>query len=300
MINELQVKYFKKLGETLSFSRTAESFNVSRQAVSKVIASFEAYYGVPLFIRNQRRVSLSEAGKLLYNFYNEYLEHHSLIKKQLDLIKDKSPELLNVGFQDYVSFNSDLINLLQPGNMGLQKINIVVEQLSSSLLLNSLMNKLFDIILVCKRLVNKPEDVEMIEVQKMPLIVLVSSRNKKVHDEATYKEFINEPLIVNRFEGEQTSEFNRRIRKKIEFCGLNPSGIIEVPNKDSAFMALRMNKGIIICASTDKFVNIYGLQTYYTEAEDTLVCLWRKNDKNPSINDYIEYLLKIFNSKKES
>lgn len=59
------MEVFQEVGKSLSFSKAAESRSSSRSSVTKKIAWLEGYFGVQLFNRNTKHVSLTESGRLL-------------------------------------------------------------------------------------------------------------------------------------------------------------------------------------------------------------------------------------------
>lgn len=61
-----QLRYFKRVADTGSVSKAAAALSVAQPAVSRQIASLEDDLGTPLFFRNGRGVTLTEAGSELY------------------------------------------------------------------------------------------------------------------------------------------------------------------------------------------------------------------------------------------
>jgi DNA-binding transcriptional LysR family regulator len=61
-----QLKYFLALAETLNFSKVAEQFYVAQTAISYNIKAMETELGVALFVRNTKRVALTDAGRSFY------------------------------------------------------------------------------------------------------------------------------------------------------------------------------------------------------------------------------------------
>ena len=61
-MNDLQIDYFMAVATNSSFTKTSEELFVSQPAISKQIALLERELGVKLFIRNNRRTELTEAG----------------------------------------------------------------------------------------------------------------------------------------------------------------------------------------------------------------------------------------------
>ena len=56
----------------LSFTKTSEELFVSQPAISKQISLMEKELGVKLFIRNNKKTTLTKAGELYYEFFREY------------------------------------------------------------------------------------------------------------------------------------------------------------------------------------------------------------------------------------
>lgn len=62
MIERYQLRYFLAVVEAGTFSRAAQQVNVSQPALSIGIAKLEQALGGPVFLRNSRRVHLTQAG----------------------------------------------------------------------------------------------------------------------------------------------------------------------------------------------------------------------------------------------
>ncbi|MEM6849764.1 MAG: LysR family transcriptional regulator, partial [Pseudomonadota bacterium] len=58
-----QLRYFKRVADTGSVSKAAAALSVAQPAVSRQIAALEDSLGTPLFFRNGRGVTLTEAGQ---------------------------------------------------------------------------------------------------------------------------------------------------------------------------------------------------------------------------------------------
>lgn len=66
------VHYFESVARLLSFSKAAEELNVTQSAVSHQVRLLEEYLGEQLFVRQGRKLSLSQSGAL-------YLEEITLL-----------------------------------------------------------------------------------------------------------------------------------------------------------------------------------------------------------------------------
>lgn len=92
-----QIRYFIAVYETLNFTKAAAQCQVSQPALTKAIKRLEDYLGSTLFVRDGRRVIVSEFGKILHPNLEEMLRQDQAVKtlsKNFRLL-DKTP--LSVG-----------------------------------------------------------------------------------------------------------------------------------------------------------------------------------------------------------
>ncbi len=68
------LKLFLHLSSTLHFGRTSEACHISPSALSRTIQRLEEEIGLPLFIRDKRSVSLSDAGNSFRRFAQETID----------------------------------------------------------------------------------------------------------------------------------------------------------------------------------------------------------------------------------
>jgi DNA-binding transcriptional LysR family regulator len=78
-----QLRTFRAVAETLSFTRASQKLNLTQSAVSHQIKALEVELGEPLFIRTKRGVSLSDAGKLALEFAGRIIEEADALRDAL-------------------------------------------------------------------------------------------------------------------------------------------------------------------------------------------------------------------------
>ena len=64
-MNLIQIEYFVEVARQLSFTNAANTLHISQPALSKQIAILEKELGVRLLDRNNRKVNLTDTGKIL-------------------------------------------------------------------------------------------------------------------------------------------------------------------------------------------------------------------------------------------
>ena len=79
------LRTFEAVARHNSFTRAAEELNVTQSAASRLVRSLEDYLQMPLFIRQSRRIQLTDQGR----FYNE------LVRDSLDRIEAGTIELIS-------------------------------------------------------------------------------------------------------------------------------------------------------------------------------------------------------------
>ncbi|WNC93543.1 LysR substrate-binding domain-containing protein [Paraburkholderia sp. FT54] len=87
-----QLKTFESVARNLSFSRAAEDLHLTQPAVSMQIKQMEDQAGLPLFCHTGKRISLTEAGKLI-------LRHCRVILADLKTAEQSLADLMTGGIQ---------------------------------------------------------------------------------------------------------------------------------------------------------------------------------------------------------
>ena len=93
-----QLEYFVSLCETLNFTRTAEEFYVSQTAVTHQIKALEEELHAQLFDRTRRSVTLTAAGRLLYEDARSIVRHVQETESRLKTFSNGVTGTLRIGF----------------------------------------------------------------------------------------------------------------------------------------------------------------------------------------------------------
>ena len=99
-MNDLQIDYFMAVATNLSFTKTSEELFVSQPAISKQISLMEKELGVKLFIRNNKKTTLTKAGELYYEFFREYKKELRDTMYKAAALQQQDPEVIHVGFME--------------------------------------------------------------------------------------------------------------------------------------------------------------------------------------------------------
>src|SRR5918992_4520164 len=78
-----QLRTFREVAETLSFTRASQKLNLTQSAVSHQIKSLERELGEPLFIRAKRGVRLSDAGQLALSYVERIIGEADALRERM-------------------------------------------------------------------------------------------------------------------------------------------------------------------------------------------------------------------------
>jgi len=77
------LRTFEAAGRRLNFSQAAEDLKISQAAVSQQIRQLEAYLNTPLFVRHNRRLTLTATGQAYFDEVHEALDRLDTVTDQL-------------------------------------------------------------------------------------------------------------------------------------------------------------------------------------------------------------------------
>ena len=109
------LKYFLAVAEELSFTKAAEKLFISQPPLSRQIMELEEELQARLFIRNNKKVELTEAGKYFENEVREIFQHLERISVKTKKIADNVSGEFRIAYISsiYSSVISDLIKHLK-------------------------------------------------------------------------------------------------------------------------------------------------------------------------------------------
>ncbi len=92
-----KLKIFKTVADTGSFSKAAELLFLSQPTVTLQIKKIENYLGVVLFKRDKKKVTLTEAGEVLYRYASKIIEDYLLLEEGVSNLKEGLQKRITVG-----------------------------------------------------------------------------------------------------------------------------------------------------------------------------------------------------------
>lgn len=201
-INIHQIQIFLSVAETASFTKSAQIFNMTQPGVSKGISKLEEFLGFPLFIRTNRLITLTPAGKALYNDWHEILNGLEQGYLNARAIHHLPTDDLRLGIPFSINSNKALTPYLDAWNIQHPQCTIhVIEESIQALLHRSVSNKFHISIIPCAQehildshtLSWRPMSYSNMQVILAKSHPLASSRQLSLSQLAPYPHIIYEP-----------------------------------------------------------------------------------------------------------
>ncbi len=130
-MNIRQLRYFLAVAQELNFTRAAERIGIAQPALSQQIMQLEAELGTPLFIRDNRRVTLLPAGEILIDHAHRVLNAATAAFEAVQLVERGARASLSVG-AIYSSLYSFLPEVLRAFAVHHPKVELHLQEMTIS------------------------------------------------------------------------------------------------------------------------------------------------------------------------
>ncbi|WP_287810556.1 LysR family transcriptional regulator, partial [Pseudomonas sp.] len=142
------LRYFIAVAEELHFGRAAEVLGISQPPLSQQIQALEQEVGARLFERTNRRVALSEAGRL-------FLEEARLVLAQVDKAANVARRAqlgelgeMKIGFTSSAPFNSGIPKAIYAFRQAFPAVHLNLEEMSSKGVADALVDETIEVGLI--------------------------------------------------------------------------------------------------------------------------------------------------------
>ena len=167
------LRYFIAVAEELHFGRAARNLGISQPPLSQQIQALEEELGARLFDRTNRRVELSEAGRL---FLDEARRVLAQVDKAADVARRAQlGELgeMKIGFTSSAPFNSSIPRAIYAFRQAFPAVHLNLQEMSSAEVVEALGNESIEIGLM--RPLPLPDSVQTTELFREPLVAVLNA-----------------------------------------------------------------------------------------------------------------------------
>lgn len=290
VINELKVKCFMCLAETLNFTETGKKLFISQQAVSRHILNLEEDIGIRLFDRTRNSVELTEAGVRFYQFFKETRSRFQALVTEMQSGFSLLSKNIRIGYQNWLDFGPALRNAISVLREQTPDLYLLGERHSPVSLISLLESSVLDMALIHERFIHEHDGLCKLLLIKTPMQVVIARNDPLCTGyEGDYRIFEARPLLIDALEGENNAATVKRVQAELQLYHFSPKEIIVLPNRDSIYTEAELGRGIFLSSSMAQSTQ-RTLARFDTDTLEGLFCVWRASGNNYFIEKYAKQL----------
>lgn len=293
-MNRIQLEIFFSLSKTLNFTKTAKEFFTSQPTISRQISLLEEEWGLSLFVRNKREVSLTLSGEIMYEKCMEAL-------KLIDDGVAKSKEAVNgttgeirIGILETMNSSMFVMPVASYFNKEFPNIYLNIERRSFGELRRKLDAGYFDIIFTLDFDLKEMNEIVYDKFCDVTIGILLA----KNHPLSTKENLETEDLKDETFllpcpsDSPGRKEELELILKKLN---LKYKDIVYIENAESVTLNIRSGKGVALLDTSIAVVSDESHYKFFPISKDvaplSLVYAWRIDNVNSALDQFINTLL---------
>ncbi|WP_145141287.1 LysR family transcriptional regulator [Pseudomonas duriflava] len=287
------LRYFVAVADELHFGRAAELLGISQPPLSQQIQALEQEVGARLFDRTNRRVSLTEAGRL-------FLDEARLVLAQADKAADvarraQRGELgeLQVGFTVSAPFVSTVPRSIFAFRQRFPSVHLALQEMSSREQTEALVEGRLQVGLI--RPITLPEGVVAVELFSEPLVAVMRSDHPLAQgseDGLMLKDLAEEPFVY--FPRTYGTGLYNQLISLAQRAGFSPNIVQEARETTIIIGLVAAGLGVSILPATYQRMRIEGVVYRTLLDNDATSAVWlihRKHERSPLAKAFIKLLI---------
>jgi DNA-binding transcriptional LysR family regulator len=221
-----------------SFTRAAEELNVTQPAVTIQVKSLEKSLNIKLIQHLGKRVQLSEAGELLYQYAEKIFDLVSDADEKMRDFKKLMRGTLQIGTtKNYARYI--MPSLLSTFQKRFPRIKVILDEGNSEDMARSVVEMKNELALISE--LNLDRKIKSIFFSTVEFVLVASPEHKfSQRKSISLRELNGEPVILR----EKGSGSRTAILRKFQEYGIRPSVIIEASSLDFIVGYVKQNKAV--------------------------------------------------------
>ncbi|MFJ3482773.1 LysR substrate-binding domain-containing protein [Pseudomonas sp. NPDC090202] len=284
------LRYFIAVAEELHFGRAAESLGISQPPLSQQIQALEQELGARLFERTNRRVALSEAGRL-------FLDEARLVLAQVEKASDVARRAqlgelgeLKIGFTASAPFTSSIPQAIFAFRQQYPSVHLALQEMSSREVAERLEEESMQVGIM--RPLPLPDSLVAVELLREPLVAILRSDHPLAEgsEQGIYlHQLANEPFVF--FPRSYGSGLYAQLLSLARDAGFSPMFTQEAGEAMTIIGLVAAGLGVTVLPASYRRMRIDGV-AYRTlldpEATSAVWLVQRKDQKSPMAKAFVE------------
>lgn len=242
-----RLQVFHTVARVMSFTKAAETLHMTQPAVTFQVKQLEDFFNTRLFDRTHNKITLTDAGKVVYDYAEQILDHYENMNCQVREMTGEVTGSLVIGASTTIA-EYMLPSLLGAFKKQFEEVNIRLQVGNTDAIVSMVENNMIDLGLVEAPVQNKNLEVEVCRIDEMQLICphdhpLAKRESVSVED---FKKF---PYISREEGSGSRSVIDTYLREQgFTYSDLNVE--MELGSPEAVKMAVESEVGLAIVSRT--------------------------------------------------
>ncbi len=286
------LRYFIAVAEELHFGRAAQVLGISQPPLSQQIQALEQEIGARLFERTNRRVELSEAGRL-------FLQEARLVLAQVDKAADVARRAqlgelgeLKIGFTSSAPFNSSIPQAIFAFRQAFPAVHLNLQEMSSTEVAESLVDESIQVGLM--RPLPLPDSLSVVELMREPLVAVLNAGHPLVEGSERglhLAQLAEEPFVF--FPRTYGSGLYAQLMSLARDAGFSPHFAQEAGEAMTIIGLVAAGLGVSVLPASYQRIRIDGVVYRTLLDQEAVTAVWlvqRKGQQTPMATAFVELL----------
>ncbi|AQT92119.1 LysR family transcriptional regulator [Pseudomonas azotoformans] len=286
------LRYFIAVAEELHFGRAAQVLGISQPPLSQQIQALEQEVGARLFERTNRRVELSEAGRL-------FLQEARLVLAQVDKAADVARRAqlgelgeLKIGFTSSAPFNSSIPQAIFAFRQAFPAVHLNLQEMSSTEVAESLVDESIQVGLM--RPLPLPDSLGVVELMREPLVAVLNAGHPLVEGSERglhLAQLAQEPFVF--FPRTYGSGLYAQLLNLARDAGFSPHFAQEAGEAMTIIGLVAAGLGVSVLPASYQRIRIDGVVYRTLLDQEAVTAVWlvqRKGVQTPMAEAFVELL----------
>lgn len=288
------LRYFIAVAEELHFGRAAQQLGISQPPLSQQIQALEQELGARLFERTNRRVALSEAGRL---FLDEARQVLAQVDKAADVARRAQlGELgeMKIGFTSSAPFNSSIPKAINAFRQRFPAVHLNLKEMSSRDVVDALLDESIEVGLM--RPMSVPDGVVITELFREPLVAVLNAAHPLAQgneQSLPLAALAQEPFVF--FPRSYGSGLHAQLLSLARSAGFSPHFAQEAGEAMTIIGLVSAGLGVSVLPASFKRMRIDGVVYRTLLDADAVTAVWlaqRREDVSAMARAFTELLIR--------
>lgn len=286
------LRYFIAVAEELHFGRAAQQLGISQPPLSQQIQALEQEVGARLFERTNRRVELSEAGRLFLEQARQVLAQ---VEKAADVARRAQlGELgeMKIGFTSSAPFNSSIPKAIHAFRQRFPAVHLNLKEMSSREVADAVFDETIEVGLM--RPLPLPEGVVATELSREPLMAVLNASHPLAEGNESgirLSALANEPFVF--FPRSYGSGLHAQLLSLARQAGFNPHFAQEAAEVMTIISLVSAGLGVSVLPASYQRMRVDGVVYRTLLDEGAMTAVWlvrRQGSASAMANAFVELL----------